>query len=859
MPMTSTISRPKKEQEWMLKALLSSIPSGAIGTDIQGVITLINPAAESLTGVLSTEAIGKSLAQCLTMIDRKSNQAISLHPKSLSEFDREPQDLTLLNCDRQEIPICVKVTPIQNDRAVTVGFVIILDRKEPQLEKHRSKEVELQRLNLELETRVQQRTEDFLAVNNQLVIALEERGRIETKLRRHLDRLELTYKMAFNLNQSTSLEQVYRIAITSIKKIFQADRSSIIIQDEAGHSRFQMADGISQNFQKIIEEFIQQDACNQSSEPKIIPDIEQYPGVESIRESIRAEGFRSLGNFTLSHQNRTMGEITICYDRPHDFSDEEIQLGKAIATYVGMAVSRKQVKDALKESEAKYRVLFNAIEDSVFVHQQGANPNFVAVNDAACRSLGYSRDQLLAMSPRDIIPKHFQTDCPKTAKSSDGNHFVFEVIHIRKDGTQFPVEVAGMAFEMKGEKMIMGIARNISDRKQAQEKLLKSEAALAEAQKIARMGNWECDITTGQVTWSEQLFDIWGFSPDHPEPQSSEILERIVAEDRLRLTRLRDEAIAKNLPFEIDFKVHLPDGTSKWLFTRGHNLLDQSGKPVKSYGITQDITERKQAEELSLELEREKEINELRIRFFSMMSHEFRTPLSVIINASHLLKLTNNQLENKSIQKQVGYIESSTKRLVSIMDNVLTINRAEVGKLEFNPQPIQVDQYCRQLVTEMVLSIGNQQRIHYLSLCQLQKVKLDRKLLDSILTNLLSNALKYSPQSSTVTLELNCQTVSPDPQPHQPLNSKKSKTQNQTLTKSYVIFQVSDHGIGISKADLQHIFDPFYRAKNAEKKEGTGLGLSIVKQYVKAHGGTISVKSEIGVGTTFTVTLPIST
>jgi signal transduction histidine kinase len=738
--MTSTVARQKKEQEWTLKAVLSGVLSGVICTDTQWMVTQINPTAEVLTGVLCSEGIGKPLEKCLRIIDRKSRKSIdTLIAKSRLELvNWELDNLVLLDRDRNEIPIRFKVSPIENERDIIIGFAIILDRlvdrENQELVRHKPTEIELQRLNLELETRAHQRSEDFLAVNSQLVIALEEKGRIELQLRRHLERLKLTYQMAFDLDHASTLQQVYQVAIAAIKQIFQAHRSAISIQDEHGHLRFQISDGLSRDFIEIAEEFCIQSFCSDNIEPTIVSDIETFAQFDPIRDAFLAEGFKSVGMFVLSYQERTFGEICFGYNRTHDFSEEEVQLGKAIAAYIAMAISRKQ----------------------------------------------------------------------------------------------------------------------------AQEKLEKNEAALAEAQRIARMGNWEYDVTTEQVTWSDRLFDLWGFSCDAPEPDINEILERIDPEDRLKLIQNAEASIATNSPFESDFKIYLPDRSSKWLYCKGHYILDGDRKPTKYFGIAQDITERKQAEGLRLELEREKEINELRIRFFSMMSHEFRTPLAVIINASHLLKLTNERLENKSIQKQVNYIESSAKRLVTIMDNVLTINRAEVGKLEFNPQPLLVDRYCRQIVTEMTLSIGNQQRIHYHNHCQIQKGNLDRRLLDSILSNLLSNALKYSPEHTTVTLGLNCHAAAVKSEAKNvPTNPKRSKTQNETLENPHIVFQISDRGIGISESDLKHIFDPFYRAKNAEKSEGTGLGLSIVKQYVKAHGGTITVKSEIGVGTTFTVTLPL--
>ncbi len=235
--------------------------------------------------------------------------------------------------------------------------------------------------------------------------------------------------------------------------------------------------------------------------------------------------------------------------------------------------------------------------------------------------------------------------------------------------------------------------------------------------------------------------------------------------------------------------------------------------------------------ELRLALEKEKELNELKSRFISMTSHEFRTPLTTILGSAELLEHYSHKWPEEKKLVHFKRIHSNVQHLVQLLNDVLLIGQAEAGKLEFNPKPLDVVQLCCSLVEELQLSAGSEHTIAFSYQFPELESCLDEKLLRHILSNLLSNAIKYSPTGSTVNFKLVGQ-------------------------NGQVIFQIQDEGIGIPEEDQQHLFETFHRAKNVVNIPGTGLGLAIVKRSVDLHGGKISVKSEVGVGTTFTVTIP---
>jgi PAS domain S-box-containing protein len=247
-----------------------------------------------------------------------------------------------------------------------------------------------------------------------------------------------------------------------------------------------------------------------------------------------------------------------------------------------------------------------------------------------------------------------------------------------------------------------------------------------------------------------------------------------------------------------------------------------------------EIAQRQRLEsELLLALEKERELNELKSRIIATVSHEYRTPLTTILSSIELLEQYNSRLTEEKKQKHFQRIQASIKYLTKLVNDMVFVNQAEAGSLGFDPAPLDLEQVAREWVEEFRLQDAGQHRIIFDCQGASTQALLDRKLLESMLRNLLSNAIKYSPEGSQVRLEL-------------------------VFEQSEVIFRVSDQGIGILPAEQEEIFNAFFRGSNIGITPGVGLGLVIVKECVDLHGGTIAVDSEVGVGTTFTVTLPLA-
>ncbi|MGL6344009.1 MAG: ATP-binding protein [Waterburya sp.] len=237
--------------------------------------------------------------------------------------------------------------------------------------------------------------------------------------------------------------------------------------------------------------------------------------------------------------------------------------------------------------------------------------------------------------------------------------------------------------------------------------------------------------------------------------------------------------------------------------------------------------------ELNQALAEEKELNQLKSRFVSMVSHEFRNPLNGISGMTQILKAYDDRLTPEKKAEVLGGLQRNVTKMTNLLDDVLVISRTELGKLEFNPALLELESFCRDLISEIQTVFNHKQTINFVYQAEQKTFNLDSKLLHHILTNLLSNACKYSPQDSIVDFEI-------------------------ANINSELIFIIRDRGIGIPPQDMPKLFNSFYRASNSEGFQGTGLGLAIAKEYVELHQGAIAVESELEVGTTFKVTIPIT-
>ncbi|MTI38670.1 PAS domain-containing sensor histidine kinase [Fulvivirga lutimaris] len=299
-----------------------------------------------------------------------------------------------------------------------------------------------------------------------------------------------------------------------------------------------------------------------------------------------------------------------------------------------------------------------------------------------------------------------------------------------------------------------------------------------------------------------------------------DITDRKVIEEALKNSEEQLIVYASELEKRVQARTKELDETIKKLEDVNHHLEDE-------------IVERKKAQEdVVSALENEKELNELKSRFVSMASHEFRTPLSAILSSASLISKYNDPGTEEKRLRHVDKIKSSINNLNNILNDFLSLAKIEEGKTEIQVTEFNISDLANEAINDIEEVLKSGQHVELRKFGTERKLKSDEKLLRNIFINLLSNASKYSFENSKIILDV-------------------------IYGKNNIDIHVTDQGIGIDLTDQKHLFERFFRAKNATNIQGTGLGLNIVKKHVELLSGSITFESQLNIGTTFKVKLPL--
>lgn len=375
---------------------------------------------------------------------------------------------------------------------------------------------------------------------------------------------------------------------------------------------------------------------------------------------------------------------------------------------------------------------------------------------------------------------------------------------------------------------------------------------LNDAQHIAQIGSWELDLTNNLLVWSDEIYRLFEIDKDRFSATYEAFLNAVHPEDSNAVNAAYSRSLETQKPYEITHRLLMPDGRIKYVTERCISYFDAEGKPLRSAGTVQDVTELKQAElalkQLNEELEQRVQqrtdllqhakeeadrANNAKSEFLSRMSHELRTPMNAIMGFAQLLEsdretpLTPDQADN------VREISHAGLHLLELINEVLDLARIETGRIELSLEPVEM----RSLIGEckaLLLPLSSERGIELtLKIDGTGTVQADRLRLRQILLNLLSNAVKYNCDKGSV--HISCQPVAEDK----------------------VRISVRDSGRGIAAEALPRLFKPFERIESAyDGIEGAGIGLALTKRLVEAMSGSIGVESVVGQGSTFWFELP---
>lgn len=496
---------------------------------------------------------------------------------------------------------------------------------------------------------------------------------------------------------------------------------------------------------------------------------------------------------------------------------------------------RKVTEEALRISEEKQRSILNSMDDLVFAI------------DSRGKFIEYyqSMNTQFYVSPSEFVGKHYTEILPEDV--SEKLTGAIERIILTNATQQFeyemPINGVMNYFSAKTSQRsnvdgthagVTMVIRNIT-------KLTKSIKQLEESEeKFRQLAENINDVfwirENDRILYVSPAYEkIWGSKREALYKDGNEFIEGIHKEDRDRVIEaMRNDNFTKLGKFDQEYRVVNKNGEVRWLWARTYPVHVDGESMKRTVGVAEDITLRKKAEEeIHLALEKATELSELKSRFISMVSHEFRTPLSTISLSSELLEAFGDSEPPEERKKHFKSIEKSIDYLTELLDDVITINRADAGRLSSKIEEVDIINYCRTLVEETMQSFQTHPNIMFDSSKETYNITTDVKLIRHIITNLVSNAIKYTPDEKNVLVFVNIRNTSFE-------------------------IKVKDEGIGIPFRDQKELFQPFFRAKNTSNIPGSGLGLAITRRFVELIGGDITFNSKVGVGSEFTVIVPMN-
>ncbi|MHB8906256.1 MAG: PAS domain-containing sensor histidine kinase [Melioribacteraceae bacterium] len=585
-----------------------------------------------------------------------------------------------------------------------------------------------------------------------------------------------------------------------------------------------------------------------------IKDIRPIEDVNALLENVD-NTYKEINSAGIWRHKKKNGEIIFVEIVSHLIKYENRTARLVLADDV---TERKLAEEALKESYEFNKSLLKTIPFGMSIVDETGNIIFIS-------------DSFKNIFKEEVVGKKCWDsyrddktqcgDCPLKKDINIGETLELESENIL-NGKIFHISHTAMIYQ--GKKAVLEIFQDITERKEAEQTIdLLAQAVRSTSDCISLT-----DINNNILFVNESFLKTYGYEEKELIGQNIALVNASNNQETT-LEIIRNATLQKGWFGELLNRKK--SGTVFPISLSTSSVLNDKGEPYALIGITRDITDYKKAEEelhkyrnhledlvetrtkeldrtnkklqieiekekeiemmLQYSLEKEKELNELKTRFISIASHEFRTPLTSILSSAELLKRYGKKWSEDKFNEHAEKIMSSIEYLTDLLDDVLTISRSESGKIVFNPLKIDLHLFCWDIIEELKFNEDKNHKLIFKYTADQEIFELDPKLIRFILTNLLSNAFKYSPKGSKVEFLV-------------------------FSTRDSVVMNVKDEGIGIPEEDRTHLFEPFYRTKNVGEIEGTGLGLSIVKRAVDLHNGAISYHSEIGKGTTFNIKLP---
>ena len=496
---------------------------------------------------------------------------------------------------------------------------------------------------------------------------------------------------------------------------------------------------------------------------------------------------------------------------------------------------RKKAEILLRESEEKFKAFFDKANDG-FILATVKDKNFILGNNAICEMLGYTQEEIQTLGVMDIHP---EKDLPyvidQFERQARNEIITAENIPVkRKDGSVFYAEISSSPVILHGDPYLMGVFRNVTERKMAEEKIKESEARYrlifnSSTDLLAHM-----DRTGTILDVNKQVLEIGGYEKDEITGKKISALTEIFPPQSIEVMLdnfTRDMLGEYHNPYEIEAKNKA--GTRLFFEVGAVPLRSSTGEIVSMLAIMHDITERKAAEAVREELlHKVEEANRKKTEYVSDVSHELRTPLASIKGFVSTIR-SDPAMNEPTRQDFLRITEEETDRLTRIIEDLLDISRIESGRLKLSMRSFNIMDLIMKNIENLKPQAESKGIVIQSQLAPAPFiVYADQDKTSQIMINLLGNAIKYNKENGKVTVSA-------------------------LQEDGKIRVDIEDTGIGISEKDLPHMFEKFFRAEGSSRETpGTGLGLAVTKSLVQVMGGMIEMQSKLGEGSKFSFSLP---
>ncbi|MEI7833165.1 MAG: PAS domain S-box protein [bacterium] len=789
-----TEKRRAEEARAQLATIVTSSSDAIIGKTSEGIVTSWNRAAEQLFGYTAEEMIGQSI---IRLLPRSHHGELEANLQRVARGEVvESHDCVRINKDGQRVDVSVTISPIKDSAGNIVGAASI----KRDITARKQAEEELRKINCTLQA--------YNHSNQALLHATDEMSFLQEVCKVIIE--DCGHTMVWiGYAEDDEEKSVRPIAFSGIEAGYLEKLHLTWADNERGRGPTGTAIRTGQiSFCRNI-----------LTDPAFFP----------WREQAIQRGYASSLVLPLQDSERTFGAMTIYFRDPDPFTVDEVTLLSKLANDCAFGITTLRLRAAnakYEEALHLYELIAAHSRDMIFFIRRD-DMFIVEANNAVLNEYGYSREELYTKKIIDLRTPDTAAMTVAQMQEADTHGILFETMHRRKDGSEFPVEVSSRGADIDGQRMLVSVVRDITARKQAE---AERESLLAQVQRHAA----ELDATLNSIADGMILYDASGaivrISPaaaaalDYQDDQRGEHIATRVA--RVKVERpdgtlyLPEEqpamrAFAGETVRQEVMVLRKPD-RAYWLSTSAAPIRGADGQSLGVILTSTDITELHAMQE---QME----------TFMHLVSHDLRIPLTIIHGYLELLEDNLRGEKNAMANLSMNTIRNSVKRMGVMIDDLLITARLEGGQLPLESTPCDLQSWLPEFLQRSA-TVFDPQRITLTLPESLPQVQADTDRLERILTNLISNALKYGAEDTPVKVSV-----------------KQLDDQVQ--------LSVTDQGRGIDPDHIPHLFDKFYRADTERKAEGIGLGLYITRLMVEAHGGRIWVESEVGVGSTFNFTL----